>query len=143
MTRAVENAEIVRRIFELNHSGPPEETLEPGLRLFHPDIVFRSRISDLEGESYRGHEGMRRYWTDISDAFEHWRNELGAVEALGPGTLLVTSTFRATGRSGVAVELASVMLVVVREGLVTAMHAYPTRGAAVEGAGLDGSAPAE
>ena len=34
-----------------------------------PDVEFTSLIAEVEGETYRGHEGIRRWWRDVREAF--------------------------------------------------------------------------
>lgn len=55
---------------------------------------------------------------------------------VGPNTVLTESVFRGTGRSGVDVELRSVVVWTLSEGRIIRMHAYPNREEALEAAGL-------
>ena len=50
------------------------------------DAEIISRVFLLEG-SYRGHEGVRRWWQDLHDTFPDWDPEVGEVRALGDATL--------------------------------------------------------
>ncbi|HVE69303.1 MAG TPA: nuclear transport factor 2 family protein [Solirubrobacteraceae bacterium] len=34
-----------------------------------PDVEFTSLVAEMEGETYRGHEGIRRWWSNVREAF--------------------------------------------------------------------------
>ena len=131
-----ENVEVVCRAIEANRSGPPAETVEKAAELAHPDLDFVSRLSAVEGRSYRGIDGVRAYYEDLADAWQEWHNELLEVTEIGPNTVLTESVFRGTGRSGVEVELRINILFKLLDGRIVRMHAYPSREEALEAAGL-------
>lgn len=130
------NLEIVRQAYDANRSGRPEDTVDVCLALADPSVEFRSRLTSVEGSTYNGHDGVRRYFADMADAWEEWRNDVGEVRDLGHEAVLTTATFRATGKSGVEVELLSAIVWVLSDGKVVRMHAYPTPEEALEAAGL-------
>ena len=122
------NLEIVRRAFEANRSGPPEETIEVAVALMDPRAEFVSRLTEVEGAAYRGLEGARRYFADLADAWDVWHNEPHAIEEVAPGKVLAEVTFHGTGQSGVEVALRSAALFVISDaGLVTGLYVYATR----------------
>jgi ketosteroid isomerase-like protein len=131
-----ENVEIVRRACDANRSGPPDATVEAALMLADPSIEFRSRLSSVEGSTYRGHDGVRRYFADMADAWQEWRNEVSEIGEVGQDAVMTDVTFRATGKSGVEVALRSAIVWVLSEGRVLQMHAYPTPSEALDAAGL-------
>ena len=47
---------------------------EEFLTYLHPDVEFTSMIAEMEGETFRGHEGVARWWAQVREAFEegHW-----------------------------------------------------------------------
>ena len=128
--------EIVRRAIEANRSGPPAETVEKAAELAHPDLEFVSRLTAVEGGSYRGIDGARAYYADLTDAWREWRNELREVAEVGPNTVLTESVFRGIGRSGVDAELRSFVVWTLSEGRIIRMHSYPSREEALESAAL-------
>jgi ketosteroid isomerase-like protein len=133
-----ENVEIVRRMLELNRSGPPEQTLDVVLSLTDPAVVFRSRITAVEGAEYRGHEGLRRYTADLTDSFREWRNEPEEIVEVSPDAVLVDNRFQGVGReSGMEVELRSAIVFVLADGKCVRCLSYPTRAEALEAAGLE------
>jgi ketosteroid isomerase-like protein len=133
-----ENVKIVRQAYEANRSGPPAETVDRALVLAHPDCEFISRLTSVEGATYRGHEGVRAYFEDLADAFREWRNEVDQITEVGPQVVMTEGICRATGKSGVEVELRTAMVWELSDGKVIALHAYPTRQEALEAAGLAG-----
>ena len=93
-----ENVKLVQRLIAANRSGPPQETTEIALSLVDPALEFRSRITAVEGATYLGHEGVRRYFDDLADAFRDWRNEPDEIVAVGPDAVIAINTFRAVAR---------------------------------------------
>jgi ketosteroid isomerase-like protein len=35
------------------------------LAAIHPDVEFKSLIAEAEGETFRGHDGVRRWWNEV------------------------------------------------------------------------------
>ena len=59
------------------------------------DVEVVPRMSAIEGESgYRGHDGVRRWWSSLLDVFPDYSAEL--VEVRDPGDLTF-ATFHARG----------------------------------------------
>jgi ketosteroid isomerase-like protein len=60
--------EIAQLLFDAFNS----RELDATLALLHPEIVFEPVSGAVlnDGEPYRGHEGMRRYYSDVQ---AHWR----------------------------------------------------------------------
>jgi ketosteroid isomerase-like protein len=58
---------IARRLFDAFN----RRDIETALGLLHPDVVFEPVSGAIlnDGQPYRGHEGMRRYFADVQ---EHW-----------------------------------------------------------------------
>ena len=132
-----ENIEIVLRLLRANRSGPPEETSELVLLLTDPALEYRSRIAAVEGADYRGHQGVRKFFDDMADAFRTWRNEPDEIVELTPDVVLVDNNFHGVGNeSGIEVELRSAVVFAVSEGRVVRCVAYPTREEALQAAGL-------
>ena len=128
--------EIVRRAVEANRSGPRDATVEIGVELAHPDFEFTSRLTSVEGATYRGHDGVRSYFEDMADAWQEWRNEADEVTEVAPNAIFTENTLRATGRSGVDVELRSAVVFVLSGGKILKIHSHPSRQEALEAAGL-------
>jgi ketosteroid isomerase-like protein len=131
-----QNVELLRRIIEANRSDEIEAGTETIVALSDPSFEFRSVLSAVEGATYRGHDGVRRYLSDMADAWQEWRNDADEILEIGPDTVLVNLHFRAVGHSGTAVEAHSTAIFVFSNGKCLSIHSYPTRAAALEDVGL-------
>ena len=132
-----ENVEIVRRAMDANRSGGLDDAMELFAEgVIDADCEFASRISSIEGSTYRGREGFRHYLEDMEDAFQEWHNDVNEVSLVAPDIVLVDVTFRGTGQSGVAVELQSFAVCVFSGAKIVRLAAHPTRTEALEAAGL-------
>jgi len=68
-----EAAEIVRQSIECFNA----DDIEGFLELFDAEMEFHD-VPEIPGSTvYRGHEGMRRWWTTVKEPLEELRFELG------------------------------------------------------------------
>ena len=131
-----ENVETVRRLIEAAASDNPS-VVKDLIAFVDPDVEFRSVLNGVEGSSYRGHDGRRRYVSDLQQSWREWRNEIVEIEEIGPKTILGTLLFKATGKdSGVSVERRSTMLFRFSEQGVVSAHTFDTRDEALESVSL-------
>ena len=86
-----ENVELAYRAFDaLNR-----RELDAFLALMDDDIEVVPRVSAIEGESgYRGHDGVRRWWSSMLDVFPDYSMEVVEMRDLGD---LTFATFHARG----------------------------------------------
>ena len=132
-----ENVEVVRQVIEANRSGDPDATLKLAVALSDPKVEFRSVLADVEGATYRGHDGIGRYFNDMTESWQEWHNEAGEVLEIAPDTVFTEVQFRAIGKdSGVTVEGHNAVVFVLSEGKVMRVHSYQSRDEALEAAGL-------
>ena len=131
-----ENVKIVRQAYGTLRSDISAETIENTMALADPELELISRLASVEGTTYRGHDGLRVYREDLNDAFREWRNDLHEITEVGSNAVMTEGTFRATGHSGVDVELLSATLWTLSGGIVVKAHSYPSRHEALEAAGL-------
>ena len=127
-----ENVEIIRRAIE----AYGREGLDGTLRYYDPSIEWTSTGDYIEAATYRGHDGLRRYFGTMEDEFEDLRVE--PVELIEAGEQVISSV-RFTGRgksSGAPVEMTLISVGSLREGLVYRVHNYPSMAEALEAAGL-------
>ncbi len=138
-----ENVEIVRRLYE----AVDRNDLFTVLSLYHPDVeadYSESPGGDLlsaEPLIYRGHEGIRRLGRDWGDVWEEGGGyELGEFIDAGSSRLIVAVTYRGRGRgSGIEVEGTGYPMFWIRDGAITRVVWYRSRGEALEAAGLSES----
>jgi ketosteroid isomerase-like protein len=128
-----EDVEVVRRSLEAFE----RDGLEGLLRHLDPEIEWtttgRTSIgSYIHRATYRGHEGMRRYFGLLLDEFEDVRIE--PVEFIDAGEQVIV-IIRISGRgkrSGAPVELTLVSVGSVRNGKTIQVRNYPSREEALE-----------
>ncbi len=75
--------ELIRRA----HDAFNARDLDALLALTNEDAHTDSRITSIEG-GYRGHDGVRRWWTQLLDVFPDYTNEVLDVEEHGDGAIV-------------------------------------------------------
>jgi ketosteroid isomerase-like protein len=126
-----ENVELVRRwAYGLSRGELSLELCDPELRL---DNIAGSPITG----PYHGHEGLRRWWQDVAEAFDEIRFEVD--ELIDVDDERVLSVQRIVGRfrrTGIPIDTPMASLFWVREGKIARAVGYASRGRALEAAGL-------
>jgi len=106
------------------------------ISLTDSDVEWRSAFAVADGGLYRGHAGMRRYVTDMNDAWEIVRLEVDHEIAVGEVVVLVGRIhFRGKG-SGVEAESASGYMLKFRQGRVVCFRPFREPEKALEAIGL-------
>jgi ketosteroid isomerase-like protein len=131
-----ENVEIVRQFIEAARSGDVH-AIEAFLAVSDPGIEH-TRLPAASGpETYCGHDGARRWFTDMADLWREWRNEIEELAEVAPDTVAARVRFIAVGKdSGVPVEARLGLVCVVSKGKVSRSRTYSSGEAAYESAGL-------
>jgi ketosteroid isomerase-like protein len=131
-----ENLEIVRQFIEAARSGDVH-AIEAFLAVSDPTIEH-TRLPAASGpETYRGHDGARRWFTDMADLWREWRNDIEELTEVAPGTVAARLRFIAVGRdSGVPVEARLGLVCVVSEGKILRSRTYASGEEALEAVGL-------
>ena len=99
MTTPDENVEALRRLFELVGGGENPEAL---YELLDPDIDFVVTEQDLNAGTYRGHEGVRRYFRSWAGTWSEWHFGPQQLYAVGEDQVAVDLHQRARGRRAVS-----------------------------------------
>jgi ketosteroid isomerase-like protein len=127
-----ENVEIVRRAVEAyEHEG-----LNGSIRYYAPEIEWTTTDAAIERATYRGHDGVRRFFGNFDDEFDDLRFDV--EELIDAGEQVVLS-LRIGGRgkaSGAPVEMPGFYVCSLRDGMIYRIRTYPERAAALEAAGL-------
>ena len=130
---SAKNVETLRRNHDLLN-----ETGEPPLELFHPEVeIHMFRGSPISGP-YRGHDGLRQWCGDTFDVIDAWRLELDEV-ITGDDPDVMVALQRFVGRMKHTDLPANFPLAVVvrfRDGLIVLFEGYRERSEALEAAGL-------
>jgi ketosteroid isomerase-like protein len=126
-----ENVEGVYRAYEALR----RRDLRAFLDLMDPEVETL-RILEVEGEVYRGHEGMRLFAEHLWGVFPDWRPEVEEAREVGDA---VVAKVRGAGRgvgSGIEVGLTVWQVVKFRQGKALRFHSYETEEDALVAAGL-------
>jgi uncharacterized protein len=128
-----ENVEIIRRA----HAALGEEGIEAMLAFVHPEFEMVTPPSlAAEPDTYRGHDGIRRWFGGFDDGLENVSTEGREFTDAGD-QVLVHTVLHARGRTtGIDVEQHAFVLWTLRDGLVAGGEVFPERGPALEAAGL-------
>jgi ketosteroid isomerase-like protein len=136
-----ENVELVRRLYaELASEGSPPEfekrlTDEALGRFLDPTIEWVP-VADsvLAVDSYRGFEGVRRFWTEFLSAWESYRVEPLRFEDAGDHVAVVVHIVGRTHE--LEVDQTQSSLLTVRDGRVVRVQSFADVDGAREAAGL-------
>lgn len=129
-----ENVEILRRGFEaLNRDG-----VDGLLELIHPE--FEATVPpelSVEPDTYRGHEGMMRYFAAFEGAMQDVRFE--AEEMIDAGDqVFVAMRLTAKGEgTGIEVQQVAYQVWTIRDGKALRVEAFAEESDALEAAGLE------
>jgi ketosteroid isomerase-like protein len=100
-----------------------------------PDTEWRTAADEPNPETYRGHEGVRRFAAEISEAWTGRFEDVVTFEDfidLGDW-VVVPWTARLRGRSsGIEVEVSETYAVSVEDGRIVRVHEYRTTQEAIE-----------
>jgi ketosteroid isomerase-like protein len=92
----------------------------------------------IEGNSFRGHEGVEEYFGELRDTWEEFRYVIDELRDLGDHVLSL-GRLKGRGRgSGVEVELPIAVISDFREGKCWRTRAFSDHGEALRAAGLTG-----
>jgi ketosteroid isomerase-like protein len=114
--------DVIKAVFE----AFSERDVEGVVALSHPDIEFSAVTGDHVGrtEPYRGHDGLRQYFRDVSAVWDELRIVPGEYREDGD-VILVTG--RVSARSPARIVAGSTGWIWrVRDGLVTYARVYPS-----------------
>jgi ketosteroid isomerase-like protein len=130
-----ENADRVRRAYEAFNRRDVDALLD----LVDDDIEFVSVLAAVEGASYRGREGIRRYVDDLRDAWADYRWLVERVVEVDEHTVVGVVTFKGRGRgSGMEMENRLATVFRLRGGLGWRIEAYTDVEEAFAAAGFEG-----
>ena len=130
-----ENVEIVMEA----HAAVGRRDLDGFLLVWHPEAEYRAAVTQVvegEGGVFRGHDGMRRWWSDLDDLFDDLRTEVREVQDLGEAVLVVFVTHGRGKHSGLTIAEPLAQILTVREGKIIQARDYRSRAEALKAVGL-------
>jgi ketosteroid isomerase-like protein len=78
-----ENVDLVLLMYEAFN----RRDLDRFLALMHEEVEIEPRLGALEGD-YRGHEGVRRWWSSLLEVLPDYTAEVEELDDLGEMTLV-------------------------------------------------------
>jgi uncharacterized protein len=127
-----ENVELARQVMDALGQRDAERLIA----LADPDVEWYSFFAMGEGGAYRGHDGTRRYMSDLDDAFEIGRADLDDALGVGDITVLVGRIHYRGKGSGVESETPVGWMLKFRDGKVLCFRAFREPEQAFEAVGL-------
>jgi ketosteroid isomerase-like protein len=127
------NTEVVERLLRAFE----QRDIEPALAELDPDVELVPIRAQLEGASYRGHEGYRRV---VADFDEDWEELLLVPERTQESGdhVLVIGRMAAKGKaSGVELDIRLVLLFELRNGKVVRLESFSDLDEAVAAIGVE------
>lgn len=113
--------------------------LERLLVLSDPEAEWRSFFASLsEGGTYRGHDGLRRYLGDLTDAFESLHANVDDQVAVGDVVVLVGHIHYVGKGSGLELSTSAGWVIKCRDGKVILFRAFREPEQALASVGLPG-----
>ena len=114
------------------------QDLNAALECVHAEMEFdwSDSMGPFKG-TYRGHDGLARFWTQMLDAWDYFSP--GMVEAIecGPEGLITVDVVRARGKgSGITIEARGAMLWTLKEGKIVRGKMFQTKEDALDAVGL-------
>ena len=70
---------------------------DAALGVCDPEVVFLSVLA-VDGRAYLGHQGIRRYFDDITSAWEEWRVDVHGTAVAPDGRVVIEMTMHARGK---------------------------------------------
>jgi ketosteroid isomerase-like protein len=128
----VDTEEALRVAFHALNQGD----LDGFLDLIDPEVEFTSMIAEAEGETFHGHEGVKRWWELVRNAFTDVRWDYLVVQAdadRGVTKVLIEGTL-----GGVQVGQTMWQATVARDGKAIWWGFFRTEAEALEAVGLSG-----
>lgn len=130
-----ENADLVRRAFEVHES----EGIEASLRFFAPDVAWYTTDRWLEVDVYRGHDGMRAVQGEWAANFDNWGWAPQAIRDAGERVVVLAEMTGQVKGSGVPISRQLGLVVSdIHDGTMGTIRAYSSWAEALEAVGLEG-----
>jgi ketosteroid isomerase-like protein len=132
---ATRNEQQVRNLFATHNRGA-EEVLGALDDIFDPQVEWTPAvIGGLEGGSYQGYEGIRRYYADRAETFAEGQVQVLSTEPVGHHAVVAKVRSSGVGRvSGASLEQQLWMGIRLRDGRILRWRACSSRREALEAA---------
>ena len=128
-----ENVEIARKLSDALNRRDTEAVLPYA----DPEIELHSAIiGGAEGNTYRGHDGVRQWMAESDAAFAELRSDVDELRDLGDDVLTIGRVYARGRESGVEIDSPMAWLTTFRHGKIVLSRGYLDVQQALEAAGL-------
>ena len=127
-----ENVEIVRRIYERLNRGDAEGVVE----LCDDDFLMDMTERVFNPDTYRGPDGIRRFWEGVRDAWESYHWDVEETRIAGDSVVAMLHCQGQSREGGPGVDWRVAWLWKLRRGRAVFVRFYRQRADALEAAGL-------
>jgi ketosteroid isomerase-like protein len=128
-----ENVEVAKRVVDAFNGRDVDALLD----LVTPDFEWFPAMGAIEGEVFRGREGIETYWGRLDEAWEDYRVVAGEYRDLGDRVLCFGGIVGRGRGSGAPVDTPFGILWDYRDGKVRRSRTYLDHGEALRAAGLE------
>ena len=126
------NVEMLHKAIDAYTRGD----LEAYLEIAHPDVEWYPFTAEAEGgAAYHGHEGVRRWWSNLESNLDEFEANVSECRDLGD-MVIAFGELRAQFKSGVTLEQEIAWVARYRDGLIVWGRVFRTRTEALEAVGL-------
>jgi len=128
------NIELVQEVYAAFN----RRDLEAALAISHPDVEFFAPTAEManEGEPYRGHAGMRKYYEDVQNVWLELEVLPKEYREVDDATVLVFGRVYGRGEGGYIQDSPAQWVLRIRDGLVWSIRVFTNKSAALAEAGL-------
>jgi ketosteroid isomerase-like protein len=128
-----ENVELVRRYLD----SLRRRDFETAIALWHPDCEWHPQAAAfVEGDAYRGHDGLRRYFAMLTDVMESVEMDVDGIREVDERAVVLGRLWARGRGSGVQVEEELGLVFEFSERLILRGTSYRDRAKALEAVGL-------
>jgi ketosteroid isomerase-like protein len=126
-----DNIELTKRAYERLRASDIDGFLE----FVDPDVEWHSLALEIEG-TFRGHEGVRKWWRELRSAFPEWDPSIVEIRGLGDWVLVHARGVGQGAASGVGIDDDFWQLARLHEQRIAWYGSFRTEREALEAAGL-------
>ena len=127
-----ENVEIVRRIYERLNRGDVDGVVE----LCDDDFLMDMSERVFNPDTYRGHDGIRRFYEGVREAWESYRWDVEEMRVAGDSVVAMLHCTAQSREGGPGVDWRVAWLWKFRRGKAVYLRFYRHQLEALEAAGL-------
>jgi ketosteroid isomerase-like protein len=127
-----ENVEVVRRIYKQLNRGDVEGVVE----LCDDDFLMDMTERVFNPDIYRGHDGIRRFYEGVRDAWESYRWTVEDTRVKGDSVVALLHCQGQSRQGGPTVDWRVAWLWRLRRGRAVSVRFYRDQAEALEAAGL-------